>query len=164
MDSVAQLPPVFVLHVYPRGMIITRDPAVVEKHRDEDLLDYGERDPRSYANVTPMYVQPQSTAMDFINTHRLAELLVMPHRSHAHYLSECNSACGPLCRVEIAGWIQKLLGKDVAGVVGEYLAGNGWPGQTPFLDYFELLRAEYCVGHIYYEPTFTLDCQCYVCR
>lgn len=162
MNAASALPPLFVLHVYPRGMIITRDPMVVERHREEDLLDYGPRDPNSYVKVTPMYVQPRDTAIDFIHTDYIATLLLRPHQSHAHYLSQCQMSCGPVCRIEIAGWIQKRLTKDVAGIVGEYLGGKGWPGQPPFLDYYDLLRAEYCVGH--FPSYYQYNCECYVCR
>lgn len=72
-----------------------------------------------------------SAAADFMHTDYLARYLQSRTPLYAS-LSPCTAAvCPQPCRVELAGWLQELLGKDAASVVGDYLRGTGWPGASP---------------------------------
>ena len=161
--------PVFVLHLYPTGMMITRDPSVVEEHRRRDLIDYGPREPNTFNKFVPVTVAPRNIALDFIRTDRIAQFLLQRNQPQkAYYLTPCTNWCGPHCAIELAGWIQLLLNKDVASIVGEYLLGKGWPGESPDIPFFELLRAEYCVSRaVPFSLAFTAfhhACRCCLCR
>jgi hypothetical protein len=156
---------VFILHLDPHGMLITRDPSVVEKARAQDMQDManGRRRDFAGAEITPMYATPKSTALDFIHTDYIAKLL---ESREAQYNSPCTNHCDAKCRIAITAVIQNFLGVDCGSIVGHYLRGKGWPGQ-PFIETFhELIRAEYCLLDLpsHYLPLTSLYCGCYRCR
>jgi hypothetical protein len=129
--------PRFVLHLYPEGMLITRDPKVVEKVRKEDL-DSGNKRPfegSELRKAAAVHYEPVPRAIYFIHTDFMAELL---KTREAQYLVPCGTFCmgsySP-CRIALVALIQLRIGVDCGWIVGEYLAGKGYPGKPVITPY-----------------------------
>lgn len=148
---------VYIFVATENSMMLTTDHETVEMVRQQSLLEYGARDPRTQPKLTPIYAQPRNTALDFIHTDYVAHLL---KTRQAQYTSPCTDIClksQTPCRIHVAAIIQLKVGNDAASIVGDYLAGKGWPGTDHDMPFAEWLRLCSCA-----EPPFY--CCCFFCR
>jgi hypothetical protein len=146
----------FIVSLPDAGMLLTRNTELVDDVRRESLRSPYKRNPSVSPTMTPMYVQPRNTAVDFIHTDYIARLL---QSRIAQYTVPCTDLCRKVdrpCRTYLAGTIQLTLGTDAASIVGEYMHGKGWPGQHHTIPFFDWLRVCSCTEN----PV----CACLFCR